>query len=157
MEKGEADAQRLMMVFYRIGRSRHALFHELLSRYDVTLQQFHLLLYMKASGRTRVTDLSDMMMVSKPTASRMINTLCDKGMIKKRTDDRDRRLVYLELTPKGRRVVEEKELRQRERLARVLGEMPAEEMGAFLDTLERIEEELAAISREETPGGEGGK
>lgn len=99
MEKGDADAQRLMLAFYRVGRSRHAILRDLLSRHEVTPQQFHLLMYIKASGTARVTDLSAMMMVSKPTASRMINTLCDKGMIRKRADEKDRRLVYLDLTP----------------------------------------------------------
>ncbi len=150
MDKSEADAQRMMQSFYRISRYHHALFHDLLSRYDVTLQQFHLLLNTKMHGKTRVTDLSEMMMVSKPTASRMINTLCDKGMVRKIADERDRRLVFLVLTSKGRRVVEEKQARQVELLARALGKMPAEETRAFLKTLEKVEGELAAVFREET-------
>jgi DNA-binding MarR family transcriptional regulator len=154
MDKGEANAQRLMQAFYRVARSRHTLFQDLLASYDVTLHQFHLLLYMKASGKTRVTDLSDMMLVSKPTASRMINTLCDKGMLKKRADNRDHRLVLLVLTPKGERIVEEMQARQRELLSRVLGKMPAAEMNAFMETMEKIESELAVLSRQEA-GREG--
>jgi DNA-binding MarR family transcriptional regulator len=153
MDKGESNAQQLMQAFYRIARSRHALFQDLLHRYDVTLHQFHLLLYMKMSGNIKVTDLSEKMLVSKPTASRMINTLSDKGMVKKRADDRDRRLVFIVLTSKGERVVEEVQARQRELLSRVLGKMPASEMKVFLETLERIEGELAAIAREEAGGG----
>ena len=155
MDKTEASAQRLMQAFYRIARSRHAIFQDLLSHYGVTLHQFHLLLYMKASGRTKVTDLSEMMMVSKPTASRMINTLCDKGMLKKKADDQDRRLVFLVLTPRGKRVVEEMQARQREFISRILSRMPAAEMKAFLETIEKIEGEFAEMSRQELrEGGE---
>lgn len=157
MEKGDADAQRLMLAFYRVGRSRHAILRDLLSRHEVTPQQFHLLMYIKASGTARVTDLSAMMMVSKPTASRMINTLCDKGVIRKRADEKDRRLVYLDLTPRGRRVVDEKEAKQRELITRALERVPEAEKAVFLRTLERIGGELAAISREETPGTSEGR
>ena len=150
MEKSEIDAQRLTQVLYRMARSRHTLFQGLLSSYGVTLHQFHLLLHMKASGKIRVTDLSDLMMVSKPTASRMIHTLCDKGLVSKKTDDQDRRLVFLTLTPKGEKVVGKMQAKQREVLASVLGKVPASEMKVFLDTVEKIESELAAISRQDT-------
>jgi DNA-binding MarR family transcriptional regulator len=156
MEKSEIDAQRLMHVLYRIARSRHTLFQEMLSRYGVTLHQFHLLLHMKASGKISVTELSDMMMVSKPTASRMAHTLCDKGLVSRKADDLDRRLVHLALTPKGEKVVGEIQARQRERLARILGKVPASEMKAFMNTVEKIEGGLAAIAQEDARGGKKG-
>ena len=150
MEKSEIDAQRLTQVLYRMARSRHTLFQGLLSRYGVTLHQFHLLLHMKASGKIRVTDLSDLMMVSKPTASRMVHTLYDKGLVNRKTDDQDRRLVFLTLTPKGERVVGEMQAKQVEVLASVLRKVPAGEMKVFLDTVEKIEGELAAILKQDT-------
>ncbi|MEW6552861.1 MAG: MarR family transcriptional regulator [Actinomycetota bacterium] len=152
MEKSEIDASRLMQVLYRMARSRHALFQEMLPRYGVTLHQFHLLLHMRASGRIRVTELSDLMMVSKPTASRMAHTLCDKGMVSRKVDEADRRLVFLALTPRGEEVVAEIQDRQRERLARILKKVPAKEIRAFLNTVEKIEGELEAISKEEAGG-----
>lgn len=156
MAKREENAQRLMQALYRIARSRHTLSENLLSRYGVTLHQFHLMMYMKASGAIRVTDLSDRMMVAKPTASRMINTLEEKGMVEKKADDSDRRLVVLVLTPKGERAVEEMKARQKEFLAKVFDKIPAGEMAAFVDTMERIEGELTALSRGEAAGGTGG-
>ncbi len=156
MEKSEIDAQRLMQVLYRMARSRQALFKEMLLTYGVTLHQFHLLLHMKASGKIRVTELSDLMMVSKPTASRMVHTLCDKGLVSRKADDQDRRLVYLALTPSGEKVVGEIQTRQRERLARILAKVPASEMKAFLNTVEKIESELGAISQEDAKGGKKG-
>ncbi len=155
MEELSADTERFMTALYRIGRYRHALFGELLSRHGVTLQQFHLLMHMKAGRRARVTDLSEMMMVSKPTASRMINTLCERGMLRKRADGGDRRLVFLELTPRGRRVAEEKEAWQMEMVARMQGKMDAAEMEALLGALEKVEQVLAAIWAEKSPGGGG--
>ena len=152
MKKSEENAQRLMQDFYRITRSRHVLFHELLSRNDITMHQFHLLLYMKSSGKTKVTDLGQKMLVSMPTASRMLNTICDKGLAKKTRDDRDRRLTYVELTRKGERVVEQVHARQREVLAQVMEEIPDGEVEAFLATMEKIAEQLTALKSDNQGG-----
>jgi DNA-binding MarR family transcriptional regulator len=154
VDRSEAEAQRLLQDFYRIARSRHALFRDLLGRYGVTPQQFHLLLHIKTSGALRVTDLSEMMLVSKPTASRMLNTLCEKELAQKKLDSKDRRLVYVELTSKGKRVVGEMHARQREMVSRVLEKMQGGELEAFLQTMERIADALLAQVREEETRGD---
>jgi DNA-binding MarR family transcriptional regulator len=150
MNKSEIDAHRLMQDFYQVVRSRHALFQDMLSSYGVTLHQFHLLLYMKASGKVTVSDLGNKMLVSMPTASRMLNTLCEKGLASKNRDENDRRLIYLELTPKGKHVVDEADARQREVLSRVLEKIPAAEADAFLHTMEKVAEGLTSLLKEET-------
>lgn len=155
MEQSELDAQRLLQEFYRIARSRHALFRSLLSRYGVTLQQWHLLMHMKTREEMRVTDLSEMMLVSKPTASRMLNTLCDKGLARKKTDSRDRRLVYVELTPKGKKVVGDAHVKQREMISKVLAKMDEDETQAFLRTMEKIADALLVRVKDEDAGGKG--
>jgi len=152
MDQSEIEAQLLLQEFYRIARSRHALFRSLLSRYGVTLQQWHLLMHMKTREKMRVTDLSEMMLVSKPTASRMLNTLCDKGLARKKTDSKDRRLVYVELTPKGKRVVGEAHIKQREMVSKVLAEMDRDETQAFLHTMEKIADALL-VRVNQDPGG----
>lgn len=152
MKKSEENAQRLMQDFYHMARSRHVLFHDLLSHNGITMHQFHLLMYMKSSGRMKVTDLGQMMLVSMPTASRMLNTLCDKGLARKTRDDKDRRLTYVELTSKGERVVAQVHDRQREVLTEVIDRMPAGEMEAFLATMEKIADELMSLMRD-TRGG----
>jgi DNA-binding MarR family transcriptional regulator len=152
MDQSELDAQRLLQEFYRVARSRHALFQNLLSRYGVTLQQFHLLMHMKTSRKMRVTDLSEMMLVSKPTASRMLNTLCDKGLARKKLDSRDRRLVYVELTSKGKRVVGDAHAKQREMVSKVLANMNRDETQAFLQTMGKMADALLLQVKDEDTG-----
>jgi DNA-binding MarR family transcriptional regulator len=149
MKRSEENAQRLMEDFYRVARSRHALFYDLLSGYGITMHQFHLLMYLKKSGRMKVTDLGNLMLVSMPTASRMLNTMCDKGLVKKTGDAKDRRLSYVELTSEGERVVEQAHARQRDVLAEVMEEMPASEMESFLGIMEKIADKLTSLMKKE--------
>jgi DNA-binding MarR family transcriptional regulator len=152
MKESEGNAQRLMRDFQRMVRGRYALFHSLLSEYDVTMQQFHLLMFMQESGKVTVTDLGNMMLVSMPTASRMLNTLCNKGFVVKRRDGSDRRLIYAELTKEGQRVVREVHDMQLHALARLLDKVSAGEIEVFLATMEKIADELTYTLMEDQPG-----
>jgi DNA-binding MarR family transcriptional regulator len=55
----------------------------------------------------------------------------------------------MEPTPKGKRVVEEVQIRQREMLTKVLQQMPAGEMETFLETMEKVADELKSMSKAE--------
>lgn len=138
MEASEINAERLMQNMYRMARCRHALFREYLSRSGVTLHQFHLLLQIKVSGKAKVSDLSDLMLVSMPTASRMINALCDTGLVRKEKDSEDRRSTFLVLTPKGDRVVGRIHDRQMRILSEMMERIPEAELEVFLSVTERF-------------------
>ncbi len=150
MEKDQLFAQRLMQNLYRIARCRHAMFQDILTDYGVTLHQFHLLLHLKSKKQVKVTDLSDKMMVSMPTASRMINTLCDMGMISKKKSQTDRRSTYLQLTGKGKKVVGEIREKQLEKISMMLKKVSDDDKEAFLNLTERIADKWAALVKEDT-------
>lgn len=149
MEKTEAFAQRLMQNLYRMARCRHAIFKDILSEYGVTLHQFHLLMHIKMSGKVKISDMSDLMLVSIPTASRMINTVSDMGLVAKKKISGDKRSTYLELTPKGEKAVNELRKRQLETLAWVLEKIPQDDLEVFLEVTERMADEMVSgLNRE---------
>ncbi|OFW70715.1 MAG: hypothetical protein A2V52_02870 [Actinobacteria bacterium RBG_19FT_COMBO_54_7] len=127
------------------------MFKDMLARYGVTLHQFHLLLHIRSSGHVKVTELSDKMLVSLPTASRMINSLCDLGLINKKKSAGDRRSTYLELTKKGEKVLADIHRQQKEMITKVLEVMPDEDMEIFLKVMEGIAEQWMALMKERAP------
>lgn len=149
MEKNEAFIQRLMQNLYRVARCRQAMFQDVLARYGVTLHQFHLLLHIDSSGQLKVTELSDKMLVSMPTASRMINALCELGLVRKKKTTSDRRSTYLELTAKGKRTMGDIHRQQMEMISRVLEKMPEEDLEAFLQVSERIADQWMSTLKEQ--------
>jgi DNA-binding MarR family transcriptional regulator len=159
VEKNGTFEQRLMQNMYRVARCRQAMFQDLLADYGVTLQQFHLLLHIRSGKRAKVTDLSGEMLVSMPTTSRMIGTLCDLGLASRKKESKDRRSTYLELTSRGEKVVGQIHKKQLEMLSRILEKVPAGDMEAFLKTMESIADAWMALLREEetkTGGASGG-
>src|SRR3978361_1242959 len=61
------------------------------------------------SGPLRLSALAHRLGISAPTASRAVDGLVDLGLMERRPDPDDRRAVQIDLTPPGRKRVEEKQ------------------------------------------------
>jgi DNA-binding MarR family transcriptional regulator len=51
-----------------------------------------------------ISRLSDLLQISRPTATQMVNSLEEKGYVVRTTSDTDRRVVYIGLTNKGEQI-----------------------------------------------------
>ena len=52
--------------------------------------------------RLRMTDVSRSLAISKPAATQMVNHLVKSGLVERTQSSSDRRVVYIQATPKGR-------------------------------------------------------
>ncbi|MFO0550216.1 MAG: MarR family transcriptional regulator [Polyangiaceae bacterium] len=69
---------------------------------DVTPEQWAVLIRLwEEDGRTQ-SDLSDSTFRDRPTMSRILDVMQDRGWIKRRADPKDARVRVIELTKKGR-------------------------------------------------------
>jgi len=114
---------------------------------DVTWPQFHLLKTVRYQGRIPVTSLSNRLMIAAPTASRMINGLCSKGLLEKEKDSIDQRITHVKATGSGLRLTEKLD----ERLQHVLTEMfeheDIEEVEKSVDCLSRVADRWSAAEK----------
>ena len=69
---------------------------------DLTVRQMAILLtiYLDAPPHT-VRGLAAELRVSKPAITRALDRLCDDGLLRRKTDDNDRRSVLIQRTVKG--------------------------------------------------------
>ena len=112
-------AGEFLLSIERLMKGTGVIFRSVLEDYDVTHAQFHLLMVVKGGGKTTVTEISRLLMIAPPTASRMIDGLCAKGLLKKEKDTSDHRITRVSLTGKSKRLVTD----LTERRARVLREV----------------------------------
>ena len=78
-----------------------------MSRYDMTPAQNHVLLYLADHGPTPQSVVTGFMRVTAPTANGIIDRMEEKELLVRSVDARDARRRLLELTDKGRGLVEE--------------------------------------------------
>jgi DNA-binding MarR family transcriptional regulator len=112
-------AGEFLLSIERLMKGTGVIFRSVLEDYDVTHAQFHLLMVIRGRGGTTVTEVSRLLMIAPPTASRMIDGLCAKGLLKKEKDASDHRVTHVSLTGKSKRLVTD----LTERRARVLREV----------------------------------
>lgn len=97
--------------------------------------------------------LAAMERVQPPTITAAVGRLEQRGLVRRRTDPGDRRVARVEITPEGRRLLEQSRSRKTAYLERRLAALSADERAALqraAEILERILEENAddaALSR----------
>ena len=93
---------------------------------EVSLQQYRALVVLGSRGPQRPVDLAEALGVDPSTATRLCDRLVDKRLIRRRQIG-DRREVRLDLSAKGRALVESVTDRRRQEIGRILAAIPAGE------------------------------
>jgi DNA-binding MarR family transcriptional regulator len=126
-------------------------FHRKLLRMDLdrvtdNLTRLHLAIMgmLSETGMT-MSELAKISMMTKPQMTHLIDQLVNLGIVERRPDATDRRVINLALTDKGRILLEDMKRKVKETIRNRLASLTAEEltqMSAALDTLRRIGSKL---------------
>ncbi|MFD1714384.1 MarR family transcriptional regulator [Amnibacterium flavum] len=103
--------------------------------HDVTLPQFRVLVVLSTVGRLRIGALADRMNSNPSTFSRTIDRMVSHGWVDRTNSTDSRREVLIEVTAKGRALVEHvTDLRRRE-IAEILGRLSPDEQRGISQAL----------------------
>lgn len=97
----------------------------------LTMGQFRLL-HLIQKGVGSVSELARCQSVSQPTISRQVDGLVKKGLVTRRPDATDRRVVHLELSERGVELLEDLEARAQRRVAETLASLSVAEKEQLL-------------------------
>ncbi len=81
------------------------LYARLLAREEISLPQFALLSLLATQGIISMTEASAKLLITKPAVTNLVDRLEKKGLLKRGTHVKDRRMYLLEIRPKGRQLV----------------------------------------------------
>jgi DNA-binding MarR family transcriptional regulator len=105
---------------------------------QVTLTQYRTLVVLASRGPQSLAELAQAVDVTPPTATRMCDRLIKKGLIMRRHDRGDRRLVRLTLAQKGQELVDAVTIRRRSEIAQLLEAIPSDQQAPLVDSLQRL-------------------
>jgi DNA-binding MarR family transcriptional regulator len=94
-------------------------------------------------GPMTLGDVAARERIAPPSVTKAIEHLVSKGLVARRVDPNDRRVVLVEATPDGRRLLDANRARRNEWLAHQLEQLDTAEvaqLGALLDVLEHLVE-----------------
>jgi DNA-binding MarR family transcriptional regulator len=120
---------------------------------DMTLAQYRVLVFLDAGARP-ATQVAQLLDVTPPTVTSLVDALESRGLVARSADPDDRRRVVCSLTPAGRRALQRGDVLVGERLGRLLDRLApgeAEQAVSGLEALNRAME-LALADRFGRPG-----
>ncbi len=143
-------ARLLTQVAHRLMRDIHQHLRHYYEGPRVTMPQMRVL-HMASQDAPTLSDVADALRVTRPTATRLVDGLVQRGWLTREIDPQDRRRIRLRTTPEGRRILahvqEAVHASVSERLARLA---PADLEALFrgLQALEQVLREQADLSPE---------
>ncbi len=99
--------ESLPMALLRAREATMRVFRPMLAEHDLTEQQWRALRALNAAGEPiDATTLADRTFLLSPSLSRILVNLDERGLVERKLDPSDQRRALIELSAKGRRIVQ---------------------------------------------------
>ena len=107
------------------------------SEIELTIPQLRTLVLLRSEDQ-RMTQISDYLGTSLPSATSMIERLFDKGLVERMADENDRRVVTCRLTTQGIGEVERFWQLEKMSMIRLADQLDADELGTVVKAMELL-------------------
>ena len=127
------------------GMSRHE--HNSFTRGEITLPMLSAMECLARNGPCPMHSIAQFLDISRPAATGLINRLFDQQLARREHDAKDRRIVRVTLSPKGRKMLTGIWGQKKRTLTHVFGQIAPPQRAQYLQTLEQVVSILAAQSK----------
>ena len=114
-----------------------------LSRGKITLPQLWVLEHLSRRKDCPMNELAGFLRISRPAATGLVDRLIAQELVVRSGDRKDRRLVRVNLTAKGRKILTNIWEQKRRMLVDVFGRISAQDRARYLAILEQVVEVLS--------------
>lgn len=142
--ESEKTVLRLWLLLRRVGDALALCQDSVFSKYGLTTEQFGVLTSIKSRGPLRVTDLASILERSPNSISMLIERMGKAGLVRRKRDRKDRRVVTVSLTGKGETAVDPAIPVGWEFIHQILSPLSYDDQCAFANMLETVKCELGA-------------
>jgi MarR family 2-MHQ and catechol resistance regulon transcriptional repressor len=108
----------------------------------ITFSQYNVLLALSRKGPMQMNKLSENMLVAPANVTGLVDRMEKKGYVRRRKDERDRRLYVIEATEKGTRVFTGISSRFRQYTGNLGSTLTREERDSTLEALRKVRTEV---------------
>jgi DNA-binding MarR family transcriptional regulator len=137
---------RLDHVTRRLQRDLECCDRALVGCCGLTVAQSNAMLTLQGLGSATMNEFAAEMRLHGTTMTRMVDALIEKGLVERRPDAEDRRIVRVGLSPAGQEMAARLQASKQELLSSALAEMPAGERETMLKALERVADLLGKLT-----------
>lgn len=143
------NAAQLIRLPRKFGKYYDRQFLPLLEKTGLTIREVHVLLFLaNHPGQDTARDVTELRGLAKSQVSQAVEIMAGRGLLARRADGEDRRIIHLEITEKGAPLAKEAQGIQAACGRRLLAGLTGKEQAVFLDLLERVLRETEELSTE---------
>jgi DNA-binding MarR family transcriptional regulator len=135
---------RLWLLLPRVGDALALCQDLVFSKYGITTEQWRVLACIQSRGPLRPVDLALMLERSPNSISMLVDRMVKAGLVRRNRDRKDRRVVFVSITDKGKEAVGPAVPAGWEFMRKLLSTLSDDEQRALADMLETIKCELTA-------------
>ena len=110
----------------------------MLKPYEISEPQYNILRILRGAGKAiPVNQVKERMVQKSPNTTRLMDKLCEKALIQRTRCENDRRVVYVEILEKGRKLLEKIRFDDFDQFMKRLSTDEAEQLNALLDKIRK--------------------
>ena len=133
----------------KFGKYYDRQFLPLLEKSGLSIREIHVLLFLaNHPGQDTARDVTELRCIAKSQVSQAVEALTGRGLLARRADGEDRRVIHLEITEQGAPLAREAQAVQAACGRRLLAGLTEEEQTVFLNLLERVLRRTEELSME---------
>ena len=133
----------------KFGKYYDRQFLPLLEKTGLSMREIHVLLFLaNHPGQDTARDVTELRGLAKSQVSQAVEVLTGRGLLARRADGEDRRVVHLDITQQGAPLAREAQAVQAACGRRLLAGLTEEEQAVFLNLLERVLRKTEELSTE---------
>lgn len=111
---------------------------------SLSKSQVYLLAYIRDRGECTVTDIANHLEITLSAVTSLVDKLCTAGLVTRLRSVEDRRVVYMELTTEGKKILEQIEANKNRLSEKIFSNIDTEEINNFFGTIEKITQNILA-------------
>lgn len=139
----EAFADRVTELFPQLARGMARHENNYLTKGVITLPQVWALRYLAKQRNCSMKELADFMKMGLSSVTGMVDRLVKQGLADRRRTEKDRRLVFVDISVRGRKILKEMMAQRRDTTLNLFESLTAEERAAYLCILEKLVKKLS--------------
>jgi MarR family transcriptional regulator, organic hydroperoxide resistance regulator len=108
----------------------------------LSVLQIQTLIFLNQNKKVSMSDIAEYFRIELPSATSLLNILCDQKLVKRYEDCEDRRLVMITLTSDGKTLLEQVIHERKKKLEKTLSYLSAKEKSELLTILNTLNKRL---------------
>ncbi len=115
------------------------------TKVDISPPHFEIMKLLDEAGTLHTCEIGERLLIARAQMTHLIDKLVDLGIVERRMDTADRRMINIVLTSKGRAIVDERDSTVKRATKETLSCLTDEELEDLSDSLRKIRDILSKL------------